>query len=372
MKITICGDFVPIARGVEAVRNKTALGGDVVNLLQQSDISIVNLECPVAEPNEACIIKNGPHLSTTPDTVKYLKECGVDAVTLANNHFYDHGRNGVQHTIDACNANDVQYVGGGLSKDEVSKILYIEKKGLKVAVLNYCESEFSVQTNEGSNPSNSVRAYDDIKEAKENNAVYIIVITHGGHEGYNLPSPRMKQLYRYFIDLGANSVINHHQHCFSGYEEYHGGTIFYGLGNFFFDDHRAKRNRSDIWNSGYMVSLELSRDTVIHEIIPYEQCQESAITQLLNEKRNMEFAETIEKINTIILDDSKLQQSFNGWCRKQKNVMLTWFSPYSNRILMALCRRGLLPMFLPSVKRMQILNTIRCESHRDVVLNLFQ
>ena len=31
-------------------------------------------------------------------------------------------------------------------------------------------------------------------------------------------------MYRFFIDASADAVINHHQHCYSGYEEYHGVT----------------------------------------------------------------------------------------------------------------------------------------------------
>lgn len=47
-------------------------------------------------------------------------------------------------------------------------------------------------------------------------------------------------------------MVNHHQHCFSGYEIYNNKYIFYGLGNFCFDN-PVKRN--SIWNEGYMLSL---------------------------------------------------------------------------------------------------------------------
>ena len=31
-------------------------------------------------------------------------------------------------------------------------------------------------------------------------------------------------------------MVNHHQHCFSGYEVDNGSSILYGLGNFCFDN----------------------------------------------------------------------------------------------------------------------------------------
>ena len=74
---------------------------------------------------------------------------------------------------------------------------------------------------------NPISIYYDLLEARKN-ADIIICITHGGHEGYNLPSPRMQSLYRFSIDCGADVVVNHHQHCYSGYEQYHNGYIFFG------------------------------------------------------------------------------------------------------------------------------------------------
>ena len=43
-----------------------------------------------------------------------------------------------------------------------------------------------------------------IAEAKKK-ADYVIVIVHGGIEGYPLPAPRMQEWYRFFIDSGARN-----------------------------------------------------------------------------------------------------------------------------------------------------------------------
>ena len=52
------------------------------------------------------------------------------------------------------------------------------------------------------------------------------------------------------MDIGADVVVNCHQHCFSGCEIYNGKHIFYGLGNFFFD---WPERRNGMWNKGYML-----------------------------------------------------------------------------------------------------------------------
>ena len=130
----------------------------------------------------------------------------------------------------------------------------------------------ATDTSAGSNPLNIVQQYYAIREAK-NNATNVIVIVHGGVEHYWLPSPRMKETYRFFIDAGADAVINHHQHCYSGYEVFKKKPIFYGLGNFCFDGNKGNKR----WTTGYLVNLNLSENTVDFELIPYRQCYEEEI-----------------------------------------------------------------------------------------------
>jgi poly-gamma-glutamate synthesis protein (capsule biosynthesis protein) len=112
-------------------------------------------------------------------------------------------------------------VGGGTNLQEASKILYKKIDEKVLALINCCENEFSIATEvtAGSNPLNPIQQYYAIQEAKSK-ADYVLVIVHGGHELWQLPSPRMQETYRFFIDAGADAVVNHHQHCYSGYEIY--------------------------------------------------------------------------------------------------------------------------------------------------------
>lgn len=367
MIINICGDFTTVGKGLAAVGKGIALSDKIVRLFKASDLNIVNLESPVVSNTHEAIQKSGPNIYTSEISIEYLKKCGINLVTLANNHFYDYGKHGIKKTLDTLKANDINYVGGGLFEDEYSKIFYFEKDDVKIAILNFCESEFSVAEKSGSNPIDPIHVYRTLQMAKQNSD-YRIVICHGGHEGYQLPSPRMKNLYHFFIEVGADIVCNHHQHCFSGWEEYLNGKIFYGLGNFFFYDHRPLRQRSPIWNYGYIVSLNVSKGNISSNILPYSQCKHEIMTELLNGEEKNQFENELSNLSAIIKDDLKLSISFNEWCTHQYNNMRTWFSPYSNRLLMALCRRNLIPNFLTKKKKLQLYNCIRCESHRDVAI----
>lgn len=367
MKILIGGDFTTTSRGEKAVKEKSAFSNEIVNLIKDADISILNLEAPLADLSDTKINKVGPHLRTSKDTVSYLKECGIDIVTLANNHFYDYGSTGVVKTIDCLISNQIDYIGGGRNREEYRKILYKGSEGKTIAILNYCESEFSVNDDIGSNPLNPINTYYDIRTAKEK-ADFILVITHGGVEGYNLPTPRMQTLYRYFIDLGADVVVNGHQHCHSGYEEYKEGLIFYGLGNLFFDKGITKGNG---WNEGFILELCIeTSNSCTYKIHPYNQCLTSnASVCLLDQSSEKDFFEKMARLNHIISDAEKMKSSFDTYCSLQKKNQMAWFTPYANRCLLALYRRKLLPSFLYGNKKQQILNMLRCESHREVCLN---
>lgn len=64
----------------------------------------------------------------------------------------------------------------------------------------------------------------------------------------------IKGFINYYVDCGADAVINHHQHCYSGYEKYNEKPIFYGLGNFAIDWHP-----NDLWTTGIFVILSTNR-----------------------------------------------------------------------------------------------------------------
>ena len=366
MKLIVCGDFVTTGRGMEAVKNSTALSSEIIEILKNADFSIVNLEAPVANAKSSPIRKVGPHLHTFPEALKYLKSCGVDVVTLANNHFYDYGQVGVIKTIETCEEFELLHVGGGRTQDEYRSILYIKTSEQVLAILNYCEYEFSVNEYCGANPMDPINVFYDISEAKKN-ADIIIVITHGGHERYNLPSPRMKHLYRFFVDCGANAVINHHQHCYSGYEVYNNKPIFYGLGNFCFDSAGDIKYRHATYNYGYLVKLYLA-STIKFELIPYEQCYEKPGVYMMTDQSKNLFNKDIAELNAIIADDKKLVEAFKQMAREKRKFVYGGFRPYTSRMANALYHRGLLPSFLNKKRFKIIAATLECESHNDILM----
>ena len=255
MKILIAGDYCPQERVSKLIGEGRDISilNEIKPYLEDSDYSIVNFECAVADETYTPIPKFGPNLKCSPHAVKALKDVGFDCVTLANNHFRDFGDEGVLSSLNCFKENDLDYVGGGEDLVAAETILYKQFTDGTLAIINVCENEFSIASSSraGSAPIDTVKVYHRILEARKT-ADYVLVIVHGGHEHYQLPSPRMKELYRFFIEVGADAVVNHHQHCYSGYEYYCEKPIIYGSGNFLFD-HPKRRNST--WNEGYLVEL---------------------------------------------------------------------------------------------------------------------
>lgn len=364
MKILIAGDFAPRARLAKQIKEKRfseVFSEDLRKIVQSADFSFVNFESPIVENGYKPIPKCGPNLRCAKEAAEAVRYAGFTGVTMANNHILDYGAEGLHKSVECCKSQGLDIVGVGENLHDAEKILYLEKEGKRLAVINSCEHEFTIatETEAGANPLNPVRQFYAIQEAKKN-ADYVLVIVHGGHEHYQLPSPRMQETYRFFIDAGADAVVNHHQHCYSGYEYYNGKPIFYGLGNFCFDE---EGNNADSWYEGYMVQLEFDSTNIQHTLYPYVQYKEKATVVTINDTTS--FEEKISKLNAIISDPIALRKTTETYYNSTVKVIKTLYQPYDNRILNKLYRMHLLPSVVSKKKWLFILNYINCEAHRD-------
>lgn len=368
IKILITGDFCPINR-IEKLINE-GLYRSVFNnfypVLEGNDLNITNLECPLYNGNES-IKKMGPCLKTGEISAKILTYGNFHLATLANNHLMDFGEEGLKSTIEVCNREKVSFVGGGFNLQEARRPYSKTIKGIRISILNIAENEFSTTRGEGpgANPLNPVSNFYDIKEAK-NKSDFVFVIVHGGHEYYQLPSPRMQETYKFFIDAGADAVIGHHPHCYSGYELYHGKLIFYSLGNFIFD-WPGKRN--SIWNQGYAVQFSINEGTISFTLFPFIQGDEEPGLRMMNRAERTIFDKKLEQFNLQIADPKRIESIFQEFVNSSKKNYLSLIEPYSNKYLSALFERGLLPSLITGEKRRTILNLVRCEAHRDLLIN---
>ena len=367
MNIIVVGDYACGYRLERILEQKRydKLFGKIKQTIEYADISIVNYENPVLLDNKdyTAVPKKGPNLYSRENAVYAIKYAGFNVATLANNHILDYGAEGCLDTVSVLNQAGISTVGAGADISEAEKVLYLTVADKTLAIINCCEHEFSIADDKkaGANPLNPVRQYYSIREAR-NNADYVIVIVHGGHEYFQFPSLRMQETYRFFVDAGADAVINHHQHCISGYEFYNNKPIIYGLGNFCFDS----KTRNSTWNEGYIASLNFNSSEITLNLIPYIQCNDEPGVFPLSDR--VTFDKSLSEINAIISDRSELKKKVAAYYESCARLYEHTFEPYTNRYCRKLRSIGLLPSLISKRKWLTLLNMIECESHRDKVL----
>ena len=100
LTILIAGDVVPtpaneqlfVTGDIEAL-----VGAEILELFEQSDISTINLECPITT-HEDRIEKQGPNLKASPQSIEGIRKLNPTLIGLANNHILDYGEEGLGDT----------------------------------------------------------------------------------------------------------------------------------------------------------------------------------------------------------------------------------------------------------------------------------
>lgn len=372
MSVAIAGDFSPIGRAEKAiVKDRICLDiyGSIRDTLNAADLRIVNLETPLTSCEEAPL-KTGPSLKADPKMVELLADGCFDVVTLANNHIMDFGGKGLHDTLHTCSSAGIQHVGAGSDLADASKPLLIELFGQKLAILNAAENEFGIASlsNPGVNPQDIIDLSRQIRELRRQSYAVLLVL-HGGHEFYALPSPATAKRYRFWAEAGASAIVAHHTHCVSGYEVHAGVPIFYGIGNFLFD---WPTPRDPCWYEGAILTLTFLGQTVSSwEITPlFQSHEESICMRSMTEKETNIFFNKLSAYNSTIANPEQLEVMFNDFCSLNSEMYnRALFLPHRRfkRLYQSYFTKHL---FSGSAHRSLLLNLMRCEAHREVCLKL--
>jgi len=370
--IVIGGDVCPVGRNDSLFKegNASSIFSDLLDVFRSSDFSIVNLECPLIE-SKSPIKKNGPTLGVESACVNGLKNAGINAVTLANNHIMDHGIKGLRNTIEVCRNAGIQTVGAGMNVKEAGKPLYHSIENKKIGIIGVAENEFSIaeEDSAGANPLNLYQTSQVIKENRSDLDL-LIILYHGGKELYEYPSPLLADTCRFLIETGADVVIVQHTHCPGTIEEYQNGYIVYGQGNLIFDKYKSQ----PAFRKGFLVMLtSLSSGKKLDlQIIPYVQSDKFPGAKRMAAKDEAEFLQMMQKRSKQISEKGFIEESWNKLCENKKQAYLNRILG-PNRIIKKLnSYYWFRKLFYGDDFMLRLRNTITCESHHEVLLTLFK
>ncbi|GEB69775.1 putative poly-gamma-glutamate synthesis protein [Pseudoalteromonas carrageenovora] len=372
IKVLFCGDFAPCRRFEPLVLSKKKqVLGDALPIIEDSDLSFVNLECPLTGSTKA-INKSGPTLRADIKCVEALEPFSI--IGLANNHILDYGAAGLADTLTSCHDLNLTTVGAGLDKAHTKEIAIKEVKGVRFAVIAIAEHEFNQSecNSAGAASIDLIENYQQIQIAKSQ-ADIVIVTLHGGNEFFCYPRPGLRRVCQHFVDLGVDAVICHHPHVPGAYEFYRDKPIVYSLGNFIFDENNPPAD----WKFGYMVQLGFdanSKQRVNFELIPYEQSIELKGIKILkgNERelllsRLEEYRKNLESIERWLIE----WESFVA--KRRPSVLVKQFLPFSFPGAGFLFRNTPISKFFVNERNgLAKLNLIRCESHLELLTSILK
>ncbi|AZK49138.1 CapA family protein [Paenibacillus lentus] len=210
----------------------------VRDLFISDDLSVLNLETPVTDRGTPAEDKSFV-FKASPKVLPSMLLAGVDAVNLANNHTLDQGIEGLLDTIKHLKDSKIHYFGAGKNKQDAYAPVYLERKGIKMALFGFSRVIPHADWAAGKNKPGLAVAYDPkeavkaIQGAREN-ADLVIVVTHWGKERATVLEKHQTSLAHSFVDAGADLIIGGHPHVLQGLERYKGKWIAYSTGNFIF------------------------------------------------------------------------------------------------------------------------------------------
>lgn len=295
--------------------------------LASADISVVNNEF-VYEDGETPLAGKTYTFGAATENVKLLKIFSADLVTLANNHVYDYGEEGLISTLDTLDGAKIPYVGAGRNLEEASAIKYFVVKGRKIAFVSATEIEkFAKYTKEATENSPGVIKTIDtslfcnvIAEAKAN-ADYVVACVHWGIEGKNDFEAEQRRMAEDYVKAGADVVIGGHPHRLQGVEFIEDTPVAYSLGNFWF-------STGTIYTTIAQIRIDGSGELSLY-MIPC--IQQNLTTSILTEEAEIDdFYKYVADVSYGVgIDaDGKFYNSFN--VIKDESVNEKTNSDYSN------------------------------------------
>jgi poly-gamma-glutamate capsule biosynthesis protein CapA/YwtB (metallophosphatase superfamily) len=217
--LALLGDLV-LGRGVDPTPASLAY---LAPELQPADLSLANLESPLAKILPAVDNGTGYNLCAPAARAALLPVWSLDLLSLANNHRFDCGPDGPLETAGFLTAVGLSPIGPD------PEPLTREIHGLKLDFLAFDDILA---------PLDEAVAVRAIRSARAEGAV-VVVSVHWGMEYQQGATDRQRALARQFAEAGAALIVGTHPHVLQPAEwirTARGKTlVLYSLGNALFD-----------------------------------------------------------------------------------------------------------------------------------------
>lgn len=225
---------------------------EVQEVIARADIAVGTFNATMSDEVEHTGCWRTYQLVGSPDNADALAWAGFDVMSVATNHIKDCGTMKswcdftMFDTLDNLRRVDIQPVGAGANLEEALKPVVIERNGIRFGFISLGDSKLSPTVfATDDRPGIAFLSKENMRKAiagARQAADVVIALPHWGSEDNLVPNWWQREQAQYTVEAGANLVVGNHTHVIQAFQTLDGVPVFYGLGNFIFDqglrDHR--------------------------------------------------------------------------------------------------------------------------------------
>lgn len=189
---------------------------EIADIMGNADYTVADVEGTLGGTME---YSGNAKMITPPSLITTLKNCGVDMLTLANDHALDGGFGEQQATIKNCIDAGMDYVGAAASAEERATPVIKTINGINVCFLAYTDTLNGNEQNTdaaavayGVNLIAKSNAKQDIEQAREAGADVIICYVSWGEMMNYKPTDSELKIAQALASWGVDVIIGYNPH----------------------------------------------------------------------------------------------------------------------------------------------------------------
>ena len=269
--VCVAGDLMLDKESSDILLKEGVAGifGETAKYFEKSDVNLVNLEGAVSTRGEK-VVKSF-NFRFDPQTLSPLKNAGINAVLLANNHTFDYGETAFFDTLEHLEKNGITALGAGRDIDTAADPFVFTADRLEIRVFGIASYPRERNGWDGTTVSASKgkagllhAGRGGAEKLKENlvqkDGVLNALLFHGGTEWSWKPDASTRSLYTELAKSGADLIVGTHPHTTQGFEWLEGKLVFWSLGNFVF----AGNEGTDGGEEGLLIRLGYAGKTPVY------------------------------------------------------------------------------------------------------------
>lgn len=267
--IRTCGDVImhqPLLETALSAGGGSAYSFDnyfstIASTMSNADWTVINIEATLRKNKYG--YAGYPQFSTPPSILSTLSACGVDMLTMCNNHMLDGFWDGLRESIGLVEDAGLAHVGAYATQEAYNTPEILEICGIKVGFLNYTQSTNTMETKSDKAATEYGFRYisranfaQQVQALRDAGAEVVVGYMHWGEEYERTPESSTQKYAKQLVAAGVDIVIGGHPHVVQPCEYVTAtaadGTtrtalVVYSIGNFISDQRLQYRDSGIIF-----------------------------------------------------------------------------------------------------------------------------